>query len=85
MFLRPGELRKAESAEFDLDGATWTIPAARMKGRLKAKLNGPVHVVPLAPQAVVILRDLHPLTGNGRYVFANPLTAERPLSDNGVL
>ncbi len=85
VFLRPGELRKAEWAEFDLDGETWTIPAARMKGRLKAKLTGPAHVVPLAPQAVAILRDLHPLTGKGRYVFPNPLTPERPLSDNGVL
>jgi integrase len=85
VFLRPGELRKAEWSEFDLDGATWTIPAARMKGRLKAKLNGPAHVVPLAPQAVAILRELHPLTRAGRYVFPNPLTPERPLSDNGVL
>ena len=85
VFLRPGELRKAEWAEFDLDGATWTIPAARMKGRLKAKLNGPPHVVPLAPQSVAILRDLHPLTGKGRYVFPSPLTPQRPLSDNGVL
>lgn len=85
VFLRPGELRKAEWSEFDLDGETWTVPAARMKGRLKAKLNGPPHVVPLASQAVAILRDLHPLTGAGTYVFPNPLTAERPLSDNGVL
>ena len=85
VFLRPGELRKAEWPEFDLDGATWTIPAARMKGRLKAKLTGPAHVVPLAPQAVAILRDLRPLTCKGRYVFPNPLTPERPLSDNGVL
>ena len=85
VFLRPGELRKAEWAEFDLDGAVWTVPAARMKGRLKAKQNGPDHVVPLAPQAVAILRDLHPLTGAGTYVFPNPLTPDRPLSDNGVL
>jgi len=85
VFLRPGELRKAEWAEFDLDGATWLIPSMRMKGRLKAKLNGPDHVVPLAPQALAILRDLHPLTGGGRYVFPNPLTNDRPLSDNGVL
>ena len=56
-----------------------------MKGRLKAKLTGPAHVVPLAPQAVAILHDLHPLTGAGRYVFPNPLTRDRPLSDNGVL
>lgn len=85
VFLRPGELRKADWAEFDLDGAVWTIPAERMKGRLKAKLTGPAHVVPLAPQAVAILRELQPLTGAGAYVFPNPLTPDRPLSDNGVL
>lgn len=85
VFLRPGELRKAEWSEFDLDGATWTISSARMKGRLDAKKNGPPHLVPLAPQAVTILRELQPLTGSGKYVFPNPLTPERPLSDNGVL
>ena len=82
---RPSEIRLAVWDEFDLKAARWTIPAARMKGRLKAKLNGPAHVVPLAPQAVAILRDLHPLTGAGHYVFPNPLTPDRPLSDNGVL
>ncbi len=85
VFLRPGELRHAEWTEFDLDGATWAVPASRMKGRLKAKLTGAPHIVPLAPQAVAILKDLQPLTGKGRFVFPSPLTAERPLSDNGVL
>jgi len=85
VFLRPGELRQAEWAEFDLDGATWTIPAARLKLRKSAKAKNPPHIVPLAPQAVAVLRELHPLTGGGRYVFPNPLTPERPLSDNGVL
>jgi integrase len=85
VFVRPGELRKAEWAEIDLDNATWTIPAARMKGRLKAKLTGPAHIVPLAPQALAIIRDLKPLTGAGRFLFPSPLSAERPLSDNGVL
>jgi integrase len=27
------------------------------------------HLVPLAPQAVAILRELHPLTGSGKYLF----------------
>lgn len=85
VFLRPGELRRAEWSEFDLDSATWIVPAIRMKGRRKAKLTGPPHVVPLAPQAVVVLRDLEPLTGKGRFVFPSPLSPERPLSDNGVL
>ncbi len=85
VFLRPNELRRAEWSEFDLDGATWTIPSVRMKGRLKAKLSGTPHVVPLARQAVAVLRDLRPLTGHGRYVFPSPLTRERPMSDNAIL
>lgn len=42
-------------------------------------------VVPLSRQAVAILRDVHPLTGHGRYLFPSPRTGERPMSDNGVL
>jgi integrase len=84
VFLRPGELRQAEWPEFDLDGATWTVPAARMKGRLASKLNGPPHVVPLCQQAVAILRDLQPLTGRGRYVFSSLISGQRPMSENTI-
>lgn len=85
VFLRPGELRHAEWVEFDLDGATWMVPSARMKGRVKAKATGAPHLVPLAPQAVAILRDLHPLTGAGRYVFPSARDDGRPMSDNAIL
>lgn len=85
VFVRPGELRKAEWSEFDLDQATWSIPSARMKGRLAAKLTGPPHEVSLAAQAVRVLRDLQPLTGRGRFVFPSPRSRERPMSDNAVL
>ncbi|MFA6904165.1 MAG: integrase arm-type DNA-binding domain-containing protein [Gallionellaceae bacterium] len=78
VFLRPGELRKAEWAEIDLDKAEWRIPAARMK------MNA-VHIVPLASQAVAILRELHPLTGSGKYVFTGARTTTRPMSENAVL
>ncbi|WP_415209049.1 tyrosine-type recombinase/integrase [Rudaea sp.] len=74
VFTRPGELCAAEWAEFDLDEAVWNIPAERMKLRLP-------HVVPLAPQAVAILRELHPLTGRGRYVFPGARSSKKPLSD----
>lgn len=85
VFVRPGELRKAEWAEFDLDGAMWKIPAERMKRSKDGKANGVPHVVPLARQAVTLLRDLQPLTGHGRYLFPSPRTGERPMSDNAVL
>ncbi|MEW6672327.1 MAG: integrase arm-type DNA-binding domain-containing protein [Thermodesulfobacteriota bacterium] len=78
LFVRPGELRQAEWAEIDLDAAEWNIPAEKMKTRQP-------HLVPLARQAVEILRDLYPLTGAGRYVFPSPRTPKRPMSNNAVL
>ena len=77
VFVRPGELRGAEWSEFDLEGAEWRIPAARMK-------MGEQHIVSLSRQAMEILRELHILTGNGRYVFPSLLSAERPMSDNTI-
>ena len=83
LFVRPGELRHMEWSELDLDGhePTWTIPAAKMKMRR-------VHLVPLAPQAVAILREIRKLTGpassrpSARYVFPAMTTATRPMSEN---
>lgn len=77
LFVRPGELRRMEWAELDLDAAEWRIPAAKMKMREE-------HIVPLASQAVAILRDLQPLTGRSRYVFPSLRTADRPMSENTV-
>jgi integrase len=75
VFVRPGELRGAEWPEFDLESAEWRIPAERMKMR-------ETHIVPLSRQAVEILRELEPLTGNNRYVFPAVGPQARPLSDN---
>jgi integrase len=77
VFVRPGELRKAEWSEIDLDVAQWRIPAARMKMREE-------HIVPLAPQAVAILHELHPLTGHGQYVFPSYRGKARTMSENTV-
>jgi len=77
-FVRPGELRKAEWSEIDLDKAEWNIPAERMKMREP-------HLVPLCTQAVKILQELQLLTGNGHYVFPGARTNGRPMSDNAVL
>lgn len=86
LFLRPGELRQLEWAWVDLDAATLTIPAALMKRKKADKANGVPHIVPLAPQAVVIFRDLHALTGGEgrRYCFPSLHTGERPMSENTV-
>ncbi|MFG9883191.1 tyrosine-type recombinase/integrase [Pseudomonas aeruginosa] len=75
--VRPGELRAAPWCEFDLDTATWTIPAARTKARRS-------HVVPLPRQAVTILRQLHELTGSYSLLFPGQQNAERPMSENTI-
>jgi len=75
VFVRPGELRKAEWQEIDLDQTIWTIPAEKMKKKR-------THLVPLSRQAVQILEELKPLTGNGKYVFPSIRTNDRPISEN---
>lgn len=84
LFQRPGELRAAEWAEFDLDAGTWEIPSDRMKRTKQGKAAGGAHIVPLPTQAVAILRELQLLTGNGRLLFPCVRTKDRPMSDNTV-
>lgn len=78
VFVRPVELRSAEWAEIDLDMALWTIPAEKMKMRES-------HIVPLSKQAIDILKELHPVTGKGRYVFPSAHSPKRAMSNNAVL
>ena len=85
LFVRPGELRTAEWPQFELDGPA---PAWRFFVN-KTKTH---HIVPLSAQAVEILANLKPLTGNGAagrpgapcYVFPSVRTRARPMSENTV-
>ena len=76
LFVRPGELRHAEWKDINLDTGEWRYHVTKTKTD---------HIVPLATQAVAILRDLHALTGTGRYVFPGGRSNGRPMSDNAVL
>ncbi len=77
LFVRPGELRKAEWSEIDFEAAEWRIPASKMK--MKSD-----HIVPLSEQAIALLREVHPISGHGQYVFPSIRTGERPMSENTV-
>jgi integrase len=76
-FVRPGELRAAEWTEFDLDAGVWAIPAEKMKMRRP-------HRVPLAARTVAILRELHAITGQGKFLFPSIRSAARCMSENTV-
>ena len=73
--VRPGELRHAEWKE--ISGDLWKIPAEKMKMRKD-------HIVPLSEQALSVLQTLHPLTGEGPYLFPSFRTPKRPFSDATV-
>lgn len=78
VFVRPGELRHARWEDIDLEAGEWRFTSS--KTRLP-------HIVPLARQAVVILHELRPATGGGKYVFPGlrSRNGNRPMSDNAVL
>lgn len=77
VFQRPGEIRRMEWSEIDLEAAVWTIPAGRKKQREP-------HCVPLSRQSLQILREVQGLTGHWRYVFPSLRTRSRPMSENTV-
>jgi integrase len=76
LFVRPGELRTAEWKDVDLDAREW---------RYRVNKTEIDHIVPLCRQAVSILRELQPLTGDGRFVFPGARSNKRPMSDNAIL
>ena len=76
VFVRPGELRRAQWADIDLDTAEWRYTVSKTETE---------HIVPLAKQAVAILREVHGLTGGGQYVFPGGRSPKRPMSDNAIL
>lgn len=77
-FVRPGELRQAEWKDFDLDSGEWRYTVTK---------TDTAHIVPLATQAITILRELNAATGHGRYVFPSARTpnGSRPMSDVALL
>src|SRR5258708_15055901 len=74
LFVRPGELRKAEWTEFNFHDSEWRIPAKEMK-------MGRDHRVPLAKQSLAILRELKELSGGSKYLFPSVRSWHRPMSE----
>jgi len=77
LFVRPGELRRAEWSEVNLEATEWRIPATKMKARV-------LHIVPLATQALEVLQELKPLTEGSAWVFPGVRTNGEPMSENTV-
>ncbi|MDR1977273.1 MAG: tyrosine-type recombinase/integrase [Synergistaceae bacterium] len=79
-FLRPGEVRHLEWSEVDFNARLIRIPAEKMKAKRP-------HIIPMSPQVVTILEQLHHLTGTGSYVFPSNRSLNHghsPMSENTV-
>ncbi|QGZ53528.1 tyrosine-type recombinase/integrase [Paraburkholderia acidiphila] len=74
LFVRPGELRMARWEQFDLERAQWCYTVTKTKTE---------HLVPLARQAVTILRELQALTGRRDFVFPGR-DAKKPMSGAAI-
>jgi integrase len=70
---RSGEVRFAQWPEIDWAAATWTLPAERTKA-------GRAHVVPLANQALHLLRSIRPSPPGSGLIFPGQKLGA-PLSD----
>ena len=72
---RSSEIRLAEWSEIDLEAATWTIPAARMKA-------GREHRVPLSGAALAVLEEARTLSSGDGLIF--PSANGKALSDSTI-
>ncbi|MDI1297069.1 MAG: integrase arm-type DNA-binding domain-containing protein, partial [bacterium] len=77
VFVRPGELRHAEWADFDFDKALWTVPAHKTKMRR-------AHTIPLSRQALAILGTIEHDADYSRYLFPSLRSVDRPMSENTI-
>ncbi len=75
LFARPSELRTAKWADFDLETGEWRYLVTKTKTE---------HIVPLATQAIAILKELYPLSGHGVYVFMGGHSPMKPMSESAV-
>lgn len=76
--LRTIELRMSEWTFINFEARTWEIPKELMKSRKP-------HVVPMSDQVITILKQLQPVTGDGRYIFPGRNDKNKSISENTVL
>lgn len=78
LFLRPFELRHLEWTYVDFDAAELRIPRQNMKRKRTH------HIVPLAIQALAILKELQAVTGKGRYLLPKLGDPRLTMSENTI-
>ncbi len=75
VFVRPSELRKAKWADIDLDAGEWRYLVTKTKTE---------HIVPLCTQAIELLKNIHPFSGAGEYVFQGGHNPDKAMSEAAI-
>lgn len=75
LFCRPSELRQMKWVELDLENCQWQYYVVKVKKN---------HLVPLSKQAIALIRELIPISGNLPYVFKGGRDPRRPMSESAV-
>ena len=75
VFTRPSELRRAKWADINLDAGEWRYIVSKTKTD---------HIVPLSTQAIQILKDIHPLSGHGEFVFQGGHDPKKAMSEAAI-
>ena len=78
VFVRTSELIEAKWSEIEWDNKLWRIPKERMK-------SGIEHLVPIAEQAVELLKTLHIVSGHCNFLFPSRFGTDRCMSNNTLL
>ena len=85
-FVRTSELTETPWSEIDLENESWIIDWHRMKmGKRKINPRKVNHHVFLPRQGWELLRELHEITGNNKYLFPNQRDHEKPATNFGIL
>lgn len=77
-FVRTGELIMATWDEFDFATKQWIIPGSRMKMKTD-------HIVPLADQAIALLRELQDTSVQSPWVLPSIVRPMKHISNNTIL
>jgi integrase len=76
VFVRPGELVTARWEDINFESCEWRYTTGK---------TGTPHIVPLAGQVMTILKKLHALTGQGKYVFQGIFNKETHINNNTII
>lgn len=75
VFVRPSELRKAKWLDIDFEASEWRY--------LVTKTNTE-HIVPLCAQAINLLKEIKPFSGDGEFVFQGGNNPDKAMSEAAI-